>query len=116
MNNIKKTLLYMFIILFIISLYKDLTVGTPLNSTNNQYENEYNSEEANDLTVMRVKVQQGETVLSIVEQINQQKINTMDIKQIIADFEALNPTVNDPEKLKTNTFYYFPVYEKEADI
>lgn len=116
MNNFKKTLLYIFIVLFIVSLYKDLTIGTQLNSTSNQQHDIEYKTEVNDITVMRVKVQQGDTVLSIVEKINQHVSNTMDIKQIITDFEALNPTIEKSEELKLNTFYYFPVYEKEADI
>src|SRR5699024_9177704 len=101
MNNITKTLLYIFIILFVISLYKDLTIGTQLHSTDNQQSDKY-EKEIKDINAMRVKVKQGDTVLSIVEQLNNKTINTMDIKQILADFKALNPTVASPKSLKPN--------------
>lgn len=111
----KRALLYIFIALFLISIYKDLTLGTPLNQINHQQQpNERYVTNTKNITAMRVKVQQGDTVITIVEKINNQETTTLDITQIISDFKALNPT-EDPIQLKSGEFYSFPIYQREAD-
>lgn len=58
---------------------------------------------------IKVKVQPGDTVLSLMEKVNNYELDNLDIDKIIADFKQLNPLVN-PYDLKINHYYYFPVY------
>ncbi|MFS0672827.1 hypothetical protein [Ornithinibacillus sp. 179-J 7C1 HS] len=107
----KKLILYIFIILLLISIYKDLNVGTNTYTSNNTGENESNSMSTNSrFDVIKVKIESGDTVLTVIEQLNpnMENYNTGDI---LADFYSLNPNV-DPNKLKQNHFYFFPKYEE----
>ncbi|MFD1363039.1 hypothetical protein [Lentibacillus salinarum] len=113
MKKINKPLFYTFILLFLISVHKDLTVGTPLNNDTDG-QNEQNlkmSAEQETITIIKVQVQQGDTVLSIVEAINQQRnhVNQLDISQVLSDFRTLNPGV-EPLNIETGNYYYFPAY------
>ncbi|MBP1968683.1 hypothetical protein J2Z83_000777 [Virgibacillus natechei] len=56
-----------------------------------------------------VKADPGETVLTIVEGINNNNIKKMAPKQIITDFKLINPSI-DPHNLRPNHYYYFPLY------
>lgn len=115
MNNIIKTLSYILIALFFISIYKDLSVGTTLTPVNNKKQpQEENISKTENITAMEVKVHQGDTLLTIAEKINPQITNNLDVTKIVEDFKALNPTV-DPIELQTGEFYFFPIYEREAD-
>ncbi|MBP1947552.1 hypothetical protein [Virgibacillus litoralis] len=115
MNNFFKTIIYILIALFVISIYKDLSIGTTLTSINRnkQPQEEYVTNTKN-ISAMEVKVNQGDTLLTIVEKINPQLTNNLDVTKIVSDFKALNPTV-DPKQLQPNEFYSFPIYEREAD-
>lgn len=112
MNLIKKSFLYIFIILLLVSIYKDLYYGTIINNQTNDDNSAYTT--VNKPHVIKVKVQQGDTVLSIVEKINETENENLNIEMILEDFQAANPTA-DPFQLKANAFYYFPLYEKEAE-
>src|SRR5690625_5763881 len=68
----------------------------------------YHKDNANNLSAIKVRVQHGDTVLSIIEQINHQ-LPEQDIEQMIIDFRSINPNI-DPYNLQGNTIYYFPVY------
>ncbi|QKY69472.1 hypothetical protein [Lentibacillus sp. CBA3610] len=108
MNAIKKLLLYTFIILFLISVHKDLTVGTSLNPDTDS-QNQTHMIEQEERTVLKVQVSTGETVLSIAERINPQDSNHLDISQVLDDFRALNPDV-EPTHITPGEYYYFPLY------
>ncbi|SFA70701.1 hypothetical protein SAMN04488072_101139 [Lentibacillus halodurans] len=108
MNSIKKLLLYTFIILFLISVHQDLTVGTPLNNNLDSQNNPPIVEQEN-ITFIKVQTNTGDTVLSIVEELNKQNNNDLDISQILDDFKALNPGV-EPLHIQTGEYYYFPLY------
>lgn len=108
MQFIKKSSLFLFIILLFISVYKDLNSGSPLPSHSNDTKIQDNIPHQ----VIKVKVKQGETVLSIVEQVNQTERNNLNIQSIMDDFQEANPNT-DPYHLKPNTFYYFPLYKEE---
>lgn len=108
MNTLIKFGLFILALMFIMSFYKDLTVGTLISS--NHAENEQITPVVNiDSTAMRVKVQEGETVLSIVEQINQNSVQTIDIDQVLTDFKKLNPEIK-PLDINAGEYYYFPLY------
>ncbi|MRH43108.1 hypothetical protein GH741_10465 [Aquibacillus halophilus] len=51
----------------------------------------------------------GDTVLSIVEEFNEEQ-SSVQMNQIIQDFQILNPDV-DPHQIKPNMDYLFPVYK-----
>lgn len=106
----KRLLFYFIIILLIISLYKDLTDGSFSFNHNKlgQIQQIYPNEQETKLTVVAVRVQAGDTLLSITEQINQQTLE-LDIDQMINDFKTLNPTI-DPFHLEPNSVYYFRIY------
>ncbi|SEA97089.1 hypothetical protein SAMN05421743_111135 [Thalassobacillus cyri] len=118
----KKLGLFILMILLLVSLYKDLTIGTTINRSEsdhkvNTIENppppqgdilepplRYNQK-------VPVKVKAGDTVLSIMEQLHNgeyyHSMNTM-----IEDFQQLNPGI-DPSSLTIEKVYYFPLYEKD---
>lgn len=110
MYFIKRVLFYVVIILLIISLYKDLTLGTFQHNSHksNHMEQTHFKNQENKLSAIRVRIQPGDTVLSITEQINQQ-LPHIDIMQIMNDFKTINPNV-DPYHLQSDIVYYFPVY------
>ena len=56
------------------------------------------------------KISQGETVLTIVEQLHKQF--PVPIDQIRKDFEKLNPSVK-ADTIQVGKTYKFPLYEKE---
>lgn len=111
MNFTKRLLFYVVIILLIVSLYKDITIGTPFinDSKLDQIQQIYPKDFQHNLSVAQVRVQHGDTVLSITERVNHQ-LPELDIEKIITDFKAINPNI-DPYHLQTDTFYYFPVYD-----
>jgi len=110
MYFIKRIFFYLIIILLIVSLYKDLTIGTSHFNDNkfNHTQQIYLKEQESKLSVIQVRVQPGDTVLSITEQINQQ-LPHLDIMQIMNDFKTINPNV-EPYHLQSDTVYYFPLY------
>ncbi|MDR0138345.1 hypothetical protein RFW18_11385 [Metabacillus idriensis] len=57
------------------------------------------------------KISQGETVLTIVEQLHKQF--PVPIDQIRQDFEKLNPNVK-ADNIQVGKTYKFPLYEKEV--
>lgn len=99
MSTLKK---YFFIILFILLL---LSVMHDLSKENKIYIEDPTL--GPTIEIATIKVNPGDTVLSVVEEINE--IESLNIEQIILDFEALNPGVN-YKALIPHTFYYFPLY------
>src|SRR5699024_3675071 len=108
MKLLKKVSIYTFIILLVVSIYKDLSIHSPISNQPDD-EDELKEMPHNNTNVVKVKVQKGETVLSIVERINKAEKN-LDIEQILDDFKASNPNA-DPYRLKSDTFYFFPIYD-----
>ncbi|WP_174613826.1 hypothetical protein [Virgibacillus ihumii] len=113
MNPLIKFGLFIFVLLFIISMHKDLTVGSLEKDLNHSSEDNITSRATIHSQAVRIKVHEGETVLSIVEQINQESVQTLDVKQIVADFKELNPDAK-PLQIKAGNYYFFPFYEKGA--
>ncbi|WP_186575770.1 hypothetical protein [Aquibacillus kalidii] len=128
---LKKIGLTLFVVLLLVSIFKDLTVGTivretetvqgasekdneeqPVEKKNKKADENTEKEqqkETNRYKVVSKKVAAGETVLSIVETINPDE-NSLLMKQIILDFETLNPGI-DPHLIEPNKEYYFPAYK-----
>lgn len=107
MKLIKKCCFFIIIVLFLTSIYKDLH----LNITGIHDMDRASDTVINNTEVIKIKVKEGETVLSITEKINHFEKEQINIKQIMLDFEEANPNVN-PYRLKANRFYYFPLYSK----
>ncbi|MDC3413373.1 hypothetical protein NC797_10580 [Aquibacillus sp. 3ASR75-11] len=124
---LRKTFIAILVLFFIVSIFKDLTVGTvvPVEKQDNQEEKENNTQNKqedpkqtnqekdengkNSYKIGRKEVEAGETVLSVIEQINQNDI-PVPISQIIIDFKKLNPGV-DPQQIEAGQQYLFPVYK-----
>ena len=104
----KKTIINIFIILFLISIYKDLTFGTNISTNKSMETNQTNTMDKQEYEVIKVKMEAGDTVLSIMERINTAS-STIDINLMLQDFSLLNPNI-DPNQLQTNHFYFFPKY------
>lgn len=104
----KRLVLICLFFLVIYSVYHDLSVGTL--STQKKEAVAVSSMENNDQQqAKKVKISSGQTVLSVVEQLNQKA--SVPIKKIVKDFKSLNPGVN-PNEIQSGEIYAFPLYEK----
>ncbi|GAB4073433.1 LysM domain-containing protein [Barrientosiimonas marina] len=110
MKKITKFLFILCIILFLVSIYNDLTNGTVLQTDLNSHDHQ--PEKQLQLTAVKVKVQTGDTVLSIVERLSDQdqSMNQQNVSQIMTDFKTLNPDTS-PLEVEAGDYYYFPVYD-----
>ncbi|QDP40623.1 LysM peptidoglycan-binding domain-containing protein [Radiobacillus deserti] len=121
MELLKKLVPIVLIILFLMSIYKDLTGGVLLTDNQatvaNQIKDEKNetppSKDNSSKTIKAVekKVKPGDTVLSIVEELNNIG-EGISIQQIQEDFKILNPGV-DPNNIQIEATYLFPIYKED---
>ncbi|SDK54336.1 hypothetical protein [Sediminibacillus albus] len=121
MGFFKKTFIFILIILFISSVYKDLTVGTPVPGKDNgtavsmpekpEQSSGNKQKETDAFQILEVKVHPGDTVLTIVEDINRRDTQ-LSIEQVIKDFQTLNPDA-DPHQIEPDMIYKFPVYNNQ---
>ncbi|HET7579808.1 MAG TPA: LysM domain-containing protein [Bacillales bacterium] len=97
--------------LVLYSIYYDLKIGT-LPTTTHAATVESGAHHSSKINIpfKKVKVQPGETVLSIVEQLQGSK--AVGIQKIVHDFEKLNPGV-DANEIQIGHIYRFPVYNKQ---
>lgn len=104
MHVLRRFGIYAIIVSVLYAVYQDLTTShTPA-----EHSNEVIREEIN-FQVKQIKVQPGDTVLSIMEKLHE-NFDSMQIEQIMHDFQLLNPNA-DPYSLKEGTLYYFPYYD-----
>lgn len=61
------------------------------------------------LNVREIKVKHGDTILSIIEELNESSIHKMNIDKIMEDFKQLNPLLEGLE-LEEGKIYSFPIY------
>ncbi|MCG3418688.1 hypothetical protein ACTWPF_09105 [Oceanobacillus sp. M65] len=102
MSFLKRCTLFLLCVFLIAAVYTDLTKGSlPTTPENNETNTNY--------TAKQLKVQQGETVLSIIEKINP-TLTKVSVDNFIKDFQVLNAEA-DPFHLQVDRYYYFPVYE-----
>ncbi|OZU89955.1 hypothetical protein CIL03_02095 [Virgibacillus indicus] len=106
MYFIKRISLYIFLILLFLSIYKDIMSGYNIPDNNSP---KIQQTVKIDFEIVHIKVKSGETVLSIVEKINNNDIEILNVNQIISDFRLANPET-DPFQLQTGHYYYFPLY------
>lgn len=101
MSAIKRLSIVLLIILFMLSIINDLEKNPSLQTEETIVKQ--------DIGIAHIKVNYGDTVLSITEEINEMEM--LDIEKIVSDFENLNPGV-DSQFLIPNEFYYFPLYNE----
>lgn len=106
MRFITRVSIYLLILLFFISIYKDLT-----NDVQKTEEIPATTEFSQDeMTAVKREVQPGDTILTIVEDLNQSNQTfKIDINKIIKDFQKINADTN-PYQLQPHQTYYFPLY------
>ncbi|WP_087971691.1 hypothetical protein [Oceanobacillus rekensis] len=109
MNTLKRFLLYIFIILLFISIYQDIFMKPNSTPVKNDIEKLMINE---SYSIAHVKVLPGDTVLSVIETLNQDYLGRMDLQSLLNHFEQLNPTT-DPHKIEPYKIYYFPVYREQ---
>src|SRR5699024_6315159 len=109
MYFLKRFLIYLMSILVLMSLSKDSRDGMSFfnNTKPKQIQQIYPKVQKGKLQAVAVRVQAGDTLLSVTEQFNQQTPE-LDIDQIIDDFKILNPTT-DPFVLEPDSIYYFRI-------
>lgn len=105
MSYFKKICLYTCIILLISSLYNDFTKNTT-DKIDQSLHKEVIMKDG--IHVVQVKINAGDTLLSISERINGTNIS-ISMDQLIEDFKMVNPEVN-TLILTTGSYYFFPVY------
>jgi len=108
MGLLKRLCLYLFIILLSISIYKDVTGG--LFTSEHKPTLEHIKLNHLNASIIKIKVEPGDTVLSITEQINDFTDTPLNLQQILTDFKHYNPNIN-PNDLHVNEFYYFLKYD-----
>lgn len=101
-------------IILIYSIYVDVTVGIlPSSSAQSMtFEKEIDKKRIESVSVdpfILVEIKPGDTVLSILETIQQGPL-PVPIAQIVTDFEDLNGGVK-PEQIQTGKSYKFPDYQ-----
>ncbi|GIO27560.1 hypothetical protein [Ornithinibacillus bavariensis] len=104
----KKLIITILIILFMVSIYKDIYYGTDLSSKNKLVPAPTEKLNVVSFEAVKVKLGPGDTVLTVVERLNPES-SDLDIEKVLNDFSSLNPN-SDPERLKINHFYFFPKY------
>ena len=105
MDLLKRLTLYGIIILLLISIYKDITIDEVFP----MYEDEI-IQTNKGFHVLKREIQNGDTVLSVLEEINDIKqLEQINIDQMIKDFKMLNQNVN-PYQLQQGKYYLFPKY------
>lgn len=119
MKSFWKNFLFICLILILISVYNDLQVGQSLEHPPSQ-KDPFIMREMKDVPdretsfeIVRMKVQRGDTVLSIVEEINPFLHDGLNIEVILNDFQRINPFV-DPYNLKPGKYYSFPIYTYDS--
>ncbi|WP_053219163.1 hypothetical protein [Virgibacillus senegalensis] len=119
MGFLKKTIVTLFLLLFVVSIFKDLTVGT-LSGSKEAEEIQGTAEEKPQpakkadqqaYQVIEVEVRPGDTVLSIIEEINRSEA-VLTIDSLITDFQTLNPDTS-PQQIQPGKKYLFPLYVYE---
>ena len=109
MGLLKRLTLYGIIILLLISIYKDIAIDEAFP----MYEDEI-IQTNKDFHVLKREIHHGDTVLSILEEINDIKqLEQINIEQMISDFKMLNQNIN-PYQLQQGKYYLFPKYSNNG--
>lgn len=95
-------------VLVVYTIYYDLQVGTIPKVTNSANAATHHVKKA-QMPFQSVKVKPGDTVLSVVEQLNGNE--SVGIQKIVRDFDKLNPGDN-ASNIQIGQTYRFPIYKK----
>ncbi|MGM8213721.1 hypothetical protein ACLIBH_13190 [Virgibacillus sp. W0430] len=98
MGMLKRMAVYLFIILFLMSMYNDLTKGSILYEEVVPIDKQENS-------IVKIKARSGDTVLTMSERLYSS--DSIRMEKIMEDFKKLNPHTN-PYRLIADEYYYFP--------
>lgn len=107
MITIRRLFIGFFLILFALSIHHDLS-KVSLTQSDAYIEQEIGPEQ--NFTIIRKKVLPGDTVLSMIDLINEGSLEQMNTQKLLDDFNELNPTVNH-FNIQIGSYYYFPKYE-----
>lgn len=94
----KRLAILLLLILAVMSIADDLKTKQPVNNNSNRIQ-----------ALQEHRVEPGETVLSIAEQIHDGHLPNRDISQLLEDFSRYNSNT-DPYALVSGRTYYFPIY------
>lgn len=109
----KRLSIFILMLFLIYIVYFDMNNGTiAINPSLAEGENKAIEVSSKASPYIEKKIRQGETVLSIIEQLHKEQI-PVSIEQITTDFERLNPKEK-AESIKVGKTYKFPLYKKEA--
>ncbi|MBM7554752.1 hypothetical protein [Thalassobacillus pellis] len=116
----KKAAIFIFIVLLLMSLYKDLTSGVTIKGKEKTPEETITPNQSEikkpplrfDQKVP-VKIKSGDTVLSIMEKLHNGEY-VYSIEMMLQDFVRLNPGT-DPSAIKIDHVYYFPMYDVKVN-
>lgn len=109
--KMKRLFAFLAIVFIVYIIYYDIRIGTLPTAQDEKIEaTEVIAQTSND-PYMEVKVKAGDTLLSIVERVNEEK-QISSIKSVIKDFEELNPD-SKAELLQIGKTYKFPLYTNE---
>lgn len=97
--------------LVIYTMYYDLHFGT-LPQSPKAHASQSSVKQEKTMPSKEVDVQPGATVLSIVEHLNRKP--SVPIKQIVSDFEKLNPGVQ-ANNITIGKTYNFPIYRSSSE-
>ncbi|HLU22169.1 hypothetical protein [Lederbergia graminis] len=92
------------------AIYYDLTAGTLPTSSAQQSIAVNNPVQIEDPTYEIIKILPGDTVISVMEKIQQGPI-PVSIDQLVTDFEKMNEGIK-PEQIQIGKSYKFPTYNE----
>ncbi|QXE00442.1 FimV family protein [Terribacillus sp. DMT04] len=113
----KRIGVFLFCCALILSIWKDLTIGSPIpaaSTAENEPTQPDTATQKNNIKKtfqpVLLQVKQGDTLLSITNELNNHELHVT-MEQVIQDFEELNPE-KDPYALNAGSAYYFPHYPR----
>ncbi|GIN85470.1 hypothetical protein J6TS2_18560 [Heyndrickxia sporothermodurans] len=106
----KKFLAFVTVIIVVYSVYIDLSFGTIPVITHASENMDKTVKIKKTTPFLNRKVKPGDTVLSIVENVNPSS-TSISIEKIVKDFTKLNNGLK-PEEIQIGQNYKFPIYEK----
>ncbi len=109
----KRLFAFLAIVFIVYIIYYDIRIGTLPTATAKEEKieaTEVIAQTSND-PFIEVKVKAGDTLLSIVERVNEDR-QLLSIETVIKDFEGLNPE-SKAELLQIGKTYKFPLYKDE---
>jgi hypothetical protein len=109
---LKKFAAFIVVIVVLYSVYFDIKVGTiPSVSFASEIQTHKEKPSEPAIPYQAIKVKPGDTVLSVVEQLQAESLQ-VSIDQVISDFIKLNNGIK-PVEIQIGQIYKFPVYKNK---